>query len=185
MELKEIEAELGLELKTLVVKFDTEYPGSFELIRAFGDRYQDSCGVYYLLTVDYDILYIGQSTQVDKRIKTHYGNRNKEGHWMNRIEFVAFRECDPSSRLKTEKEEIQKYTPKYNNPDEKTKQELLDVKKKWDRKKEMSSLIYERVMILNNLDESIEECEILNKKIHDDKERLKVIDIEIANKERR
>lgn len=180
---KEIEEILGLKLQTLIIDFNPRYIDSLKWVRTFGDRYEDLCGVYYFLTKDYNILYIGQSTQVDKRIKSHCGNRNKEGHWMNKIEFVAFRKCDLSLRLKIEKKEILKYTPKYNDPDKKTKLELLDVKTKWDIKNEMLSLNNKRVMILNDLNESTKECEILNNKIHKIKERLENIDVEIAIKQ--
>lgn len=101
--MKQIENELGLSLKELMYNISPFYLHS-----------EKTCGIYYLINESYEILYIGQSKNLEKRIRSHCCNIHKENHWMKKVKYTACRSCDKDLLLKIEIKEISKYKPKYN-----------------------------------------------------------------------
>lgn len=118
MKVEEIENELGLKLNELMYH-----------ISPFYLRSENMCGIYYLINEAYEILYIGQSRNLERRIRSHCCNIHKENHWMKEVKYTTCKFCEEGLLLKIEREEILKYKPKYNTVwyKEKVTVEIMDV----------------------------------------------------------
>lgn len=81
--MKQIENELGLSLNELRYNISPFYLHSEKIRR-----------IYYLINESYEILYIEQSRNLEKRIRAHCCNIHKENHWMKKVKYTACRFCD-------------------------------------------------------------------------------------------
>lgn len=103
MECNNIENELGLKINKLMYNLFPFYLHS-----------DKTSGIYYLINKTYTIIYIGQSKNIEKRIRSHCCNIRKKEHWMSEVEFTAYKLCNEELLLKIEKDEILKYKPIHN-----------------------------------------------------------------------
>lgn len=74
------------------------------------DRSFAKGGVYFLLHRD-EVVYVGQSGSILRRVGEHLSDRQK------RFDSVAFISCEPLNRLWLEDLYIKHFQPRYNRPD--------------------------------------------------------------------
>jgi DNA polymerase-3 subunit epsilon len=106
--------------KSVVVEKKTELtPRLIQLMRDL----PNSTGVYYMHREDGDIIYIGKSKNIKKRINQHFLNKSSRAQRMiNELEAISYEETGSELvALLKESEEIKSNLPKYNRAQRKSK----------------------------------------------------------------
>jgi DNA polymerase-3 subunit epsilon len=99
------------------------------------DKLPESCGVYYFLNKDGEIIYIGKSVNMYTRAQSHFGTEERKGKKMlNDLYNVDFIETGSELvALLLEAEEIKKHKPLYNR---KSKADVFTHSIDWFKNKE-------------------------------------------------
>ncbi len=99
------------------------------------DKLPESCGVYYFLNKDGEIIYIGKSVNMYTRAQSHFGTEERKGKKMlNDLYNVDFIETGSELvALLLEAEEIKKHKPLYNR---KSKADIFTHSIDWFKNKE-------------------------------------------------
>jgi DNA polymerase-3 subunit epsilon len=116
------------------------------------DKLPESCGVYYFLNKDGEIIYIGKSVNMFTRAQSHFGTEERKGKKMlNDLYNVDFIETGSELvALLLEAEEIKKHKPLYNR---KSKADVFTHSIDWFKNKE--GIIHFKIVPYNEAENSL------------------------------